>query len=70
MAPLFGSDCTRKSALKCWDKVFATTFFSDRGDVAAKAAVSLLRVGSAAPAIGPFTFPNVPRIDDKPRGFG
>ena len=70
MVPLFGMDCTRKSALKCWDKVFATTFFSDRGDVAAKAAVSLLRAGSAAPAVAPFTFPNVPRVDDKPRGFG
>lgn len=71
MATLFGSDCTRKSALKCWDKTFATTFFSDRGDVvAAKAAVSLLRTGSAAPAVGPFTFPNVPRVDNKPRGFG
>ena len=70
MAPLFGADCTRKSASKCWDRVFATTFFSDRLDVAAKAAVSLLRAGSAAPAVGPFTFPNAPRVDDKPRGFG
>jgi hypothetical protein len=70
MAPLFGADCARTNALKCWDKVFATTFFSDRPDVAAKAAASLLRAGSAAPAVGPFTFPNVPRVDDKPRGFG
>ncbi len=70
MAPLFGSDCTRESALKCWDKAFATTFFSDRADVAARAAASLLRAGFAAPAVGPFTFPNVPRVDNKPRGFG
>jgi len=28
--PLFHSDCTREKALKCWDKVFATKFFSDR----------------------------------------
>jgi hypothetical protein len=36
----------------------------------AKATASLLGVGSAAPAVGPLTFPNVPRVDDKPRGFG
>lgn len=30
LAPLFDSNCTRKTALKCWDKVFNTTFFSDR----------------------------------------
>ena len=32
LAPLFDSNCTRKTALKCWDKVFATTFFSERGE--------------------------------------
>jgi hypothetical protein len=46
-----------------WESVFST---SER----AKAAPSLLGVGSAAPAAGPLTFPNVPRVDDKPRGFG
>ncbi|MYC59055.1 MAG: hypothetical protein F4X09_02515 [Gammaproteobacteria bacterium] len=30
LQPLFESDCTREKALKCWDKVFATTFFSKR----------------------------------------
>ena len=30
LQPLFDSDCTRERALKCWDKVFATTFFSER----------------------------------------
>ena len=30
LAPLFESDCTREKALKCWDKVFNTTFFTDR----------------------------------------
>lgn len=30
MAPLFDRDCTRTKALKCWDKVFATDFFSLR----------------------------------------
>jgi len=70
LAPLFESDCTRKKALKCWDKVFTTTFFSDREASTAKAAESLLKPASIAPAAGDFTFPNVPRVDDKPRGFG
>ncbi len=30
LAPTLKHDCTRKEALKCWDKVFSTTFFSDR----------------------------------------
>jgi hypothetical protein len=30
LQPLFESQCTRKKALSCWDKVFSTTFFSDR----------------------------------------
>ena len=30
LQPLFSADCTRAQALKCWDKVFATTFFSER----------------------------------------
>lgn len=30
LQPLFEPDCTRERALKCWDKVFDTTFFSDR----------------------------------------
>jgi hypothetical protein len=70
LAPLFEHDCTRKKALKCWDKVYATTFFSDREERIAKAAASLLKVASVAPVSGGFTFPNAPRVDDKPRGFG
>ena len=70
LAPLFEIDCTRMKALKCWDRVFATTFFSYRGDIIAKAAPSLLRAPSVGAPAGPFTFPNAPRIDDKPRGFG
>jgi len=71
MAPLFEYDCTRAKALKCWDKVFATTFFNGRGESIAKSASTLLRAPSAgvAPA-APYTFPNDPRIDDKPSGFG
>jgi len=45
LAPLFASDCTREKALKCWDKVFNTTFFSDRAGTAQKSA------SLAAPAI-------------------
>jgi hypothetical protein len=71
LAPLLEPDCTRLKALKCWDRIFATTFFSERSDIAAKAAPSLLRapLSGGIPA-APFTFPNAPRVDDKPRGFG
>lgn len=44
LQPLFEADCTRERALKCWDKVFATTFFSERLENEQRAAV-------AAPAI-------------------
>jgi hypothetical protein len=70
LLPLFGYSCDRKTALKSWDKVFATTFFSDRSEIIAKEASSLLRTPSAAVPAAPFTFPNAPRVDDKPRGFG
>ncbi|MFC1459535.1 cyclic GMP-AMP synthase DncV-like nucleotidyltransferase [Microvirga arabica] len=46
LAPLFDVDCTREKALKCWDKVFSTTFFSARYEPEAKAAASV-----AAPAV-------------------
>jgi hypothetical protein len=48
MAPLFDSDCTRKKALKCWDKVFNTTFFSDRLE---KATAAETKSAVAAPAV-------------------
>jgi hypothetical protein len=44
LRPLFESDCTRERALKCWDKFFATTFFSERLENEQRAAL-------AAPAI-------------------
>jgi hypothetical protein len=69
LAPLFESDCTRTRALKCWDKVYATTFFSDRAEKA-QAKANLLKVASVAPPAGALSFPNVPRQDDRPRGFG
>jgi hypothetical protein len=46
LAPLFQADCTREKALKCWDKVFATTFFSERHEEEERAAASV-----AAPAV-------------------
>ena len=68
--PLFESNCSRKKALKCWDKVFSTTFFSDR-DVAEKDQnAGLLKAATVAPSADAFTFPNASRRDDKPRGFG
>ncbi len=44
LKPLFDADCTREKALKCWDKVFATTFFSERLEEEQRASL-------AAPAI-------------------
>ena len=41
LEPLFESDCTRSKALKAWDKVFNTTFFSARENKAQKAAETL-----------------------------
>src|SRR5262249_33764131 len=46
LAPLFEPDCTRETALNCWDKVFNTTFFSDRLEPEATAKSAL-----TAPAI-------------------
>lgn len=46
---LFDADCTRERALKCWDKVFATTFFSERLEEEQRASVARPAViGSAA----------------------
>ena len=68
--PLFDPNCSRKKALKCWDKVFSTTFFSDRDVPEKDANAGLLKTATIAPSAGAFTFPNAPRRDDKPRGFG
>ncbi len=49
LQPLFRTDCTREQALKCWDKVFATTFFSERLENEQRAAVTAPTIiGSAA----------------------
>jgi len=68
--PLFDPDCSRKKALKCWDKVFASTFFSDRDEPKKEAKARLLKAATVALPDGAFTFPNAPRREDKPRGFG
>ena len=49
LAPLFESDCTREKALKCWDKVYNTAFFSDRLDKTKTEAVAT--AGVAAPSV-------------------
>lgn len=49
LAPLFDADCTREKALKCWDKLFATTFFGERLEAEQRASVAAPAViGSAA----------------------
>ena len=49
LQPLFRSDCTRERALKCWDKVFDTTFFSERLENEKRAmATAPAMIGSAA----------------------
>ena len=40
LQPLFKADCTREQALKCWDRVFATTFFGERLENEQRAAVT------------------------------
>lgn len=50
LEPLFELGCTRNQALACWDKVFNTSFFSERGEDEARSQASWARplVGSAA----------------------
>ena len=40
LAPLFEANCTREKALKCWDDVFNTDFFSDRLEESTQAATT------------------------------
>ena len=46
LAPLFEGDCDREKALKCWDKMFNTTFFSERYEAESQA-----KSTAAAPAV-------------------
>lgn len=43
LQPLFDVDCTRNQALACWDKVFNTSFFSERGEEEARTGASLIK---------------------------
>ena len=52
LQPLFDTDCTRARALKCWDKVFATTFFSERLEEEKRAAVAAPAIISSAALLG------------------
>lgn len=45
LQPLFSSGCTRKEALKCWDDVFYSEYFSERLDVKASSKASALNSG-------------------------
>jgi len=48
LAPLFDPKCSRNQALACWDKVFNTTFFSERGEEEARASMFAKPVAAAA----------------------
>ena len=50
LAPLFEDDCDREKALKCWDRAFNTTFFSERYEAEddAKSAASAPAVVSSS----------------------
>lgn len=52
LQPLFETNCTRERALKCWDKVFATTFFSERLEEEKRAAVAAPAIISSAALLG------------------
>ena len=69
LAPLFEHDCTRKKALKCWDKVFATDFFSDREQMTAKAAPACSRRHRSRRRPARFPFPNAPRDRQQAAGI-
>ena len=48
LQPLFRTDCTRARALKCWDDVFATTFFRERLENEQRAAASASTITGSA----------------------
>jgi hypothetical protein len=52
LAPLFEADCTRERALKCWDKVFNTDFFSSRANQSASGVGSTLLTSGLLQAAG------------------
>lgn len=53
LEPLFEPDCTRNEALACWDRVYCTTFFSERGEEEERAAAaSIAPIATSAALIG------------------
>lgn len=40
LEPLFANDCTRKKALKCWDDVFDTKYFTERDNDESKSSAA------------------------------
>ena len=53
LQPLFKANCTREEALKCWDQVFATTFFGERLENERRASVTapaIIGSGALLPA--------------------
>lgn len=52
LQPLFDADCTRERALKCWDKVFFTTFFSERLENEKRETVATPGIVSSAALFG------------------
>jgi hypothetical protein len=59
-------ECTREKALKAWDSVFNTSYFSDQLSTNKTATNSLLQSAAAARGL---TFPNKPIIPNKSSGF-
>ncbi len=51
LAVLFESDCTAEKAAKAWDKVFSTTYFTDKNDERNKVAEKSAAANSSAGAI-------------------
>jgi hypothetical protein len=52
LEPLHSSNCTRDEALKAWDKVFNTDFFSKRGEQSAKATDAVRESATEGAAVG------------------
>lgn len=65
LAPLFDTDCDRQTALKCWDKVYATEFFSDRYEPTNTASSKL-----AAPAVSGLFGRQEPQVAVRKDGGG
>ncbi|QDS91406.1 hypothetical protein FF011L_01360 [Roseimaritima multifibrata] len=65
LEPLFEFGCTREKALKCWDKVFATKYFTDR-DANAKKSESSAKSMNAVSPFGVFSESRREEIEENP----